>query len=411
MQLGLIFLLVAVCSIHQSTCTRTEQQTVEDDGTVRTVITEEWETEERRGHGRGNGGRGRGDTIIIMTNDDDNQGSQVESDVESHHHGIKPKTVPVNRLYNDKLADFDYVTTADEQDRLTRNGYTFDGNIGRIVAKREDFPECADLMPITKAYSSCGCHALAATAATMRYLAGGAWQDTGVIGYGVLDKGKCGATTRVRHIHKNNANCNLILHFQTSIDAEYNSYKNLGYVDSSAADFYLWEENDSFTPQPRPHSIEDKTALLNRLYNDKLADFDYSIDRQQEDILTRASGGYRFDGSLGRIVTKQSDLSDCSALVPLTRMYSACGCHALAASAASIRYLEGGGWQNKGVIGFGVLENGKCGATVQVRHMHLVNANCNLILHFQTKSDAEYDYYKKLGYVDSVAPTFYIWEA
>jgi hypothetical protein len=406
------FLVVFIC-FNFFSGKRTEEIIQEEDGTTETVIAEEWGTETHRGHWRG-----RGDIIVVMTNDNDNQDAQVESGVESNPKGIKEKTVPVIRLYNDKIKNVDYTIDQNEQGK---NGFTFDAPVGRIVLKREDFPECADLVPITYGYAPCGTHGLVAAAAPMRYLqgAGAYWLDGGIIGYGVLEAGKCGANTHVRSLWANNVGpSGCAIHFQTSADIEFDTKKKQGYGGSAVINFYLWEENDSFIPQPRPHSIDDKTVLLNRIYNPKLSDFDYTTDRQQEVILTRASSGYRFEGTLGRVVTKQSDLADCSGLVSLTKMYlPADECHVLAATASSVSSLEKGGWKNMGVIGFGVLENGKCGASVKVRHVYTNTAGdamtkkYDLKMHIQTKSDAEYLNCKRVYYVDGAAPTFYIWEA
>jgi hypothetical protein len=409
MKLGLnIFLIVAFFCVP-CLSTRTETQTVEDDGTVKTVITDEW-AEERTVHHDGRG-RGHGDTIIIMTNDNENQVDQIET--KSEVTTIEQKTIPVNRLYNDKLADYQYSFDPQEQTTLTQSGFKFDKDIGRIVAKREDFPECTDLVPIYKmSHDTCFCHGLVVHSGNVRQWESWGWKNSGVVGYGVLENGKCGASLHVRHMAINNADCKLVLHIQTTSDTEYNTLPKLGYAVSVAPNFYIWDSNDNFAPPPRlANSVEKKTVQLNRLYNNPQTDYDYSIDREAEAILAQGGRGYNFDKTMGRIVAKREDFPECRDLVPITVMiHDTCTCHGLVVNAGNVRQWEGWTWKDTGVvIGYGVLDKGKCGATAQVRHIGANNADCKLVLHFQTTSDTEYANYLKLGYAASVAPDFYIW--
>jgi hypothetical protein len=388
-----IFLVVIVC-FNFSFCKRTEETTREEDGTIKTVITEEWETEERRGHGRG---RGRGDTIVIMTNDNENVDNQYDSE-ESRPNSVKPKTVQLNRLYDGKTG-YHFSTDQQEQSVLGKAGYKFDASLGSVVIKREDFPECEDLVPVTrvKHASLSPYHTLVVTSALVRWWTGGGWNaDTVVIGYAVLEKGKCGATAQVRQLIKDS-------YIQTTNDDEYKNYKSAGFGDGGAPIFYVWGESDNFVTPQISQAIKDKTAVLTRL--NKEIDYHYSVDQKEKSVLEKA--GYKFDGTLGRIVVKQTDFPECGDLVPITRVKNLSqAIHVLVTStSAVVQWWITGGWNGDTVvIGHAVSEKGKCGATVQVRH--LIKDS-----YIQISNNAEYGLYKTSGYGDGGAPVFYIWEA
>jgi hypothetical protein len=409
LKLILNIFLVAILSFRFSTCTRTEETTEEADGTIKTVITEEWEEETRKTYGGHDGrGHGHGDTIIIMTNDnenDDHQQTQVEPDGPA---SIKHKTGLLNRLYNDKLTDYHYSVDPQEQVTLNNAGYKPDGNLGRVITKREHFPGCPDLVPITRlSHDACTCHGLVVTSAHVRqWITVWAWKDAGIIGYGVLEKGKCGATKAVRHLGRG-SDCN---HFQTSSDTERSTFLTLGYIDHVAPTFYIWDEIDSFTPEPHSRAIEEKTTQLTRVYNEKKTDYHYSVDQEEQSVLGR--DGYNYDGNMGRVVPKQSDFAECPHLVPINRLsHDVCTCHGLVVTAAHVRqWITVWAWKHAGIIGYGVLEKGQCGANVAVRHLSKV-PECS---HVQITNDAEYNQYKRTdstNYIDHVAPTFYVWDS
>jgi hypothetical protein len=399
MKLYLNIFLIAVLCFHFSTCKRTEETTQEEDGTIKTVITDEWETEKRRGNGRG-----RGDTIVVMTNENenDNQNENDEPEVaEPRSISIKDKTSPLIRfLYADNT---DYYYSADPQEQKTLENVFFknDANLGQVVTKREDFPECFDLVPIFLLRDlASSIHALIVTFATIY------WENTGVIGYGVLEKGKCGATIAVRQLAKPGYASSFI---QTASDTERSKFLALGYVDYEpiffGPTFYIWDTAAQFQPPQYPHTS--KTSLLTRLYNEKETDYHYSVAQKEQATLGQAS--YQFNGNMGRVVTKQSDMSACSDFVAITRLSNAqFTSHVLIVTASDVnKWKNDGGWTDAGIIGYGVLEKGRCGATVAVRQ--LVRGDSNH--YFQTSNDVEYNIYKKRGYADGVAPVFYIWDA
>jgi hypothetical protein len=411
MKLYLNIILIAFFSIP---ClgTRTETQTVEEDGTVKTVVTDEW-TEERtfgRGHGRGHGS---GDTIVVMTNDNDNVEPQTSKGTSNGQNScdVTSKTVPMKRFFKGPDS-YSYSSDQQKETALTNSGYTVDGAMGRVVAQRSNFPECRDLFPIIGVTSPGDRRyniLTASVGAAITFTRVFSWSETGVIGYAVQEKGKCGATVPVRALHKNLNG--LIQYLQiTDADGEIDDYKNLGYVLPGYQEFYVWDENAHFCPQPRP--IEKKTALLTRLYNSQLTDFDYTTSPKVEEILTKPSGGYRFDGSLGRVVIKPSDLPECKDLVPIIKLFmSSYTDHVLLVDQADVDNWVKSGWTNAGVIGYGVLEKDICGATVEVRHAFLHNADPNLKLFFVTSVLSQYENVKTYGFADMGTKNFYIWEA
>jgi len=301
-----------------------------------------------------------------------------------------------------KKSDYYYSTDEQEQNRLTQDDYKFDGSMGRVVAKRESFPGCTDLVPITRiSQAELSAHALFVTAIffndrTTKY----GWKNDGIIGYGVLDNGRCGATVRVRNLYKGN------MRFQTSNDAEFQQFKTSGFLDWDVPEFFIWDKNANPAPATRRSSIDAPTALLTRTYNDAQTDFYYSIDRQTP--VTLGQNIYQFDGIMGRVIAKLSDFPDCTDLVPITRLYHPVStCHALIVTSADVRdMVVNNGWKDDGgVIGYGVLQKDKCGATVPVRNLNLNDWR------FQTTSEGEYKAYKYLSFTDWTRASFYIWEA
>jgi len=401
-----IFLLVAFFCVTCSSTDpkRTETQTTEADGTIKTVITEEWEEEKTihkggRGHGRG---RGHGDTIVIMTNDND--------DVDNHHHdqhdsgSINERTAVLNRLYREKDTDYHYSVDPQEQTSLTNNGYKPDGSLGRIVPKLEDFLECTHLVPIVRiSHDVMTSHGLVVTAAVYEFINVYKWKDTGIIGYGVLEKGQCGANLAVRSMWKS---ADWSYFFQSTSDSEYKTYSTLGYSDYGWPTFYIWGEGDNFSPQPRPAVIEDKTALLTRMYSDKQTDFTYVTSQQEQDIL--AKEGYKFDANMGYVAKTQSAFTECT-LVPIVRIsHDVMTSHGLVVTAIVNEFINTYKWKDTGIIGYGVLQKGQCGANLAVRNMW---KSADWSYFFQTISDPEYKLFSTMGYSNYGWPVFYIWEA
>jgi hypothetical protein len=413
MKLYLNIILIAFFSIP---ClgTQTKTETVEEDGTIKTVITDEW-TEERPVRGRGHG---RGDTIVVMTNDDDNVEPQTSEGTSKGQDscGTTSKTVPLKRFFNGGNL-YSYSTDQQKETTLTNAGYKFDSSMGRVVPQRSDFPECHDLVPIagmTMTYGNAG-HNILLTNAGQGYLYGynSAWSETGVIGYAVPEKGKCGATIPVRHVFKATGATEWLQ--ITDADGEIEAYKNMDYIDtkyedtSVIQDFYVWDENAHFCPQPRP--IEKKTALVTRLFNSILTDVEYVTSSKMEDLLTKPSVGYRFDGSLGRVVLKPSDLPECKDLVAIIKMFHSTNKdHALLVDQAMADSWVKAGWTNVGVIGYGVLEKDKCGATVEIRHTFLQTATPSRNL-FYGSILSQYKSMTRHGTPDGGTKNFYIWEA
>jgi hypothetical protein len=395
MKLILNIFLVAFFCFHFSSGKRTEETTQEEDGTIKTVITEEWETEERRG-GRSQG-RGRGDTIVVMTNDNGNAGHQQSDLAETRPTSVKCEEGLLNRLFDGKF-DYHYSVDQKEQSVLGKSGYKFDASLGRIVINRECFPECQHLVPIIRlTHDPTTTHGLITPsgAAEKWILEGQKPQSAEVIGYGVLEKGACGANLAVRHL------ANKEVQIQTSSDAEYNSLKSNGFVTTSktAPTFYVWGSSDQLTPPVRS-PVENKTSVLTRMWKGSV--YSYSIDAQEQEILDKA--GHKYDGIVGRIVVKKEDMPDCPNLVPITRINYP-SINQLVADAAVVKqFTVGGVYKIKGVIGYGVLTKGKCGATVPVRHVS------GPARHLQITNAAEYAIYKANGWVDQTL-TFYIWEA
>jgi hypothetical protein len=405
MKLCLNILLIAALFFHISTCKRTEERTVEEDGTIDTVITDEWqEVEERHFDGRGHG-RGRGDTIVVMTNDNENDDHKDETEVAATGPtSIKDKTVILNRLYSAQLSDYHYSVDPQEQTTLNNAGYKPDGSLGLIVTKREHFPDCPDLVPITRlGHDGYTAHALVVTSANVHlWMTSWGWKNPEVIGYGVLEKGKCGATLAVRHL----GGAPGYTSYQTSSDAERSTLMTLGFADHVAPIFYVWDSTENFIAPKLPHAH--KTAVLTRLYKEQGTDFHYVNSEEAQATLGRLS--YQFDGTMGRVVTKQTDMPECTDLVPITLLsHGTYTGHGLVVNAANVKqWINDWGWKDGGVIGYGVLTKGKCGANVAVRH--LMNPVTNFI---HISNDAEYNLYKAdlVKYGDHVAPVFYIWEA
>jgi hypothetical protein len=407
MKLYLNIILIAFFSIP-CWATRTETQTVEEDGTVKTVITDEW-TEERHVRGRG---RGQGDTIVVMTSDNDNeehQTSEGTSDGQQSCNNITSRTVPLKRLFNGVDS---YTYSIDQQDEttLTKAGYKLEETMGRVVAQQSDFPDCHDLVPITRVtlpIPSGGFNIMMLNAPSAFYIRIGGWPEAGGMGYAVMEKGKCGATIPVRQLRSSKSFLQI-----TDADGESDAYKSLGYaiIPNIALDFYVWDEKADFCPQPRP--IEKKTALLTRLFNTILSDFEYVTNPKVKEILTKPTGGYRFDGNLGRVVIKPSDLPECKDLVPIIKMFhSSSTNHVLLVDQAIADSWVKEGWTNAGVIGYGVLEKGKCDATAEVRYWSVQQANVNWLLHYQTAVLSQYEILKNLyGCNDGGTKNFYIWE-
>jgi hypothetical protein len=403
MKLYVNIILIAF-SIIPCWATRTETQTVEDDGTVKTIITDEW-TEERT-FGRGHG---RGDNIVIMTNDNDNGEDQTSEGTSNGQDScnISSKTVPVTRFFNGK--SYTYSIDKQKETTLANSGYKKDGPMGRIVAQRSDFPDCHDLVPITQVtHSREGYNMLLANTGRVYSFEISTWPETAVIGYGVLEKGKCGATVPARQINKANTE---FLHI-TDAEGEFDAYKSMGYepqVDG-AQYFYVWGENVHFCPLSRP--IEKKTALLNRLYNTKLSDFEFTTNPKVEEILTKPGSGFRFDGTLGRVVINPSDLPESKDLVPITKLFrSSSTDHVLLVDQATTDAWVKAGWTNAGVIGYGVLEKDKCGATREVRHAFMDIPYYKAMLRYQTTILSQYEPLVNNNFVDGGTKKFYIWEA
>jgi hypothetical protein len=415
MKLYLNIFLTIVLFFPSSTCTRTEERTVDEDGTIKTVITdEEWETEERRYNGQG---RGRGDTIIVMTNDNENtdqdQHAEVESEIEEPPPtSIEHNSVPLNRLYSAQLTDYHYSVDPQEQTTLNNVGYKSVVNLGRVFTKREHFPECPDLVPITRLFiEACTSHVLIVTSTTVRtWMKGWGWTNPEILGYGVLEKGKCGATLAVRQLAIS-GDCSSSVHITS--DTERSSFLPRGYTDYEfvAPTFYIWDNTAKFEPPKRPYTRQ--TSLLTRLYNDKETDYHYSVAQKEQATLVQA--GFQFDANMGRVVTKRSDMPDCPDLVSITRMNCdapASTSHVLVVNAANVDQWKTWGCKDDRVIGYGVSEKGQCGATLPVR---LLGVSGDPNYNFQTTSDGEINYYKRpflVKYSDmSQAPIFYIWEA
>jgi len=346
-----------------------------------------------------------------MTSDTDNQDPPMVTKPKECSNAPHGKTVSLNRLFSNRpnLPDYQYSIDQQEQKTLQQSGYKNDGSLGHVVADPKDFPECTELVPIVRMRNDQNnCHGLLVTAAEVRlWETTFSYRNTGIVGYAVLGSGKCGATVRVRHIHNGGGNNKLGLHLQTSSETEYGACKKLGYVDNGSSDFYIWASTACANPS------ESITVPLNRLFNDngKLADFQYSIDQQEQDTLQKS--GYKSDGSLGRVVANPKDLAECAELVPIVRMrHDQNNCHGLLVTAAEVRLWETTfSYRNTGIVGYGVLDKDKCGATVRVRHIHNGGGNTKLGLHLQISSDSEYNKRKQMGYVDNGSSDFYIWEA
>jgi hypothetical protein len=404
MKLILNIFLIAVLCFYFSTSKRTEETTQEDDGTIKTVITDEWENEERRGNGRG---RGRGDTIVVMTNDNENtvhQNTEVDSEVaETRLISIKDISSPLLRFHHASNTDYYYSANPKEQETLENVFYKNDANFGQVITKREDFPECFDLVPLTRSGAeSALIHSLIATTVCTW------WKHMGVIGYGVLEKGQCGATIAVRQLSKSNCSPCVL---STNSDTEHNNHIALGYtsggpVEQNAPTFYIWDTAAQF--EPSTNLLASKTALLTRFHNATKTDWHYSAAQKEQATLGQA--GYTFDGDMGRVVMKQTDMSSCSDLVPITRLSNAqVAAHALIVTASDVAKWKNDGWKVDGVIGYGVLEKGRCGATLAVRQLGVVWGDRKD--YFQTSKDVEYNIWKKKTYVDGTAQVFYIWDA
>jgi hypothetical protein len=325
-----------------------------------------------------------------MTNENENADQQHhETEVESEAEETRPTSTKCK--------------AAGQLNRLSKilgkSGYKFDASLGRIVINRECFPECHHLVPITRlTRDPTTTHGLIAPSglAEKWTAEGRKAQSAEIIGYCVLEKGACGANLAVRHLSNNE------VQVQTSNDSEYNSFKSNGFVTTAktAPTFYVWGSSDQLTP-PARSPVEDKTSVLTRLW--KLNLYRYSIDPQEQEILDKA--WYKYDGIMGRIVTNKADMPDCPDLVPITRINHRT-IHFISADAAFVSRNSnaGGGWENAGVIGYGVLTKGKCGATVPVRHVADLPQ-------FQVTNDAEHAIYKQYGWIDHSVPIFYIWEA
>jgi hypothetical protein len=245
--------------------------------------------------------------------------------------------------------------------------------------------------------------------AIRQWVSQGGWADTGIIGYAVLNANECGATHRVRLLHNSpmNSDCSKNNYVQTTNDTEYADFQRQQYVSEqqSQTEFYIWDPSQT-----------DNFASIDRLFNSESADYLYSVDRFEDQLL--GDIGYKANVKLGRIPLIKEDMPKCSSLVPIYGITNAgCSFHAMLNNVDAIRRWgsELSGWSDGGIIGYAVPNSNECGATRHVRLLHtpLSASDCAKSIYVQTTNDTEYSDFQKQGYLtDSYTANgeFYIWD-
>jgi len=152
-----------------------------------------------------------------------------------------------------------------------------------------------------------------------------------------------------------------------------------------------------------------KYAILNRMYSAKQTDYLYTIDRYEEKLIAGGCHGYKTDQTMGRIMQLPEDDPDCRAAVPIYKLtHVVHSTHALVVGLNTVRMYQGWTWTLEGIIGYGVLQYGQCGATVPVRSLLMPHDDYSQGKHLQTTNKTELSL---PGTVEGSAPTFYIWKA
>jgi len=150
-------------------------------------------------------------------------------------------------------------------------------------------------------------------------------------------------------------------------------------------------------------------AILNRMYSAKQTDYLYTIDRYEEKLIAGGCHGYKTDQTMGRIMQLPEDDPDCRAAVPIYKLtHVVHSTHALVVGLNTVRMYQGWTWTLEGIIGYGVLQYGQCGATVPVRSLLMPHDDYSQGKHLQTTNQTELSL---PGTVEGSAPTFYIWKA
>jgi len=317
----------------------------------------------------------------------------------------------VNRLFSADKADYIYSTDRYLDDLLKVATYKDVTTIGGMPLVKEDMPGCSSLTPIYGLTNEdCSLHVLLTSVdAVHQWTSNLGFTNEGIFGYAVLKQGDCGATQHVRLLHSPlQADCSKNTYLQATNDTEYSDFQQKkGYaVDqtySPSGDFYIW---------PAPIEL----PSLIRVYSADRADFIYTVDKYQVQLLGEV--GYKVDGGLGRLPMMKEDMPNCASLTPIYLITNVpCSLHALVTSMDAVhQWVSQLGWTEEGILGFGVLKQGDCGATrhVQLVHTTPLNSDCSKNTYFQTSNATEYSSYQGKGY--AVDPTyspqgdFYIWE-
>jgi len=179
------------------------------------------------------------------------------------------------------------------------------------------------------------------------------------------------------------------------------------------------------TAQWNPNSGGDSTqstkqlTTLNRLFSPKAIDHMFTVDRLEEQIASDA--GYVQDAVLGKIALRYKDLPGCPFLTPIYKLSQPISTnHLLMVTMDSVNAFianpNSSHWQFEGIIGYGVLHQGECGATAKVRHYEFVNEerqDSSTNVHMMVTNDTEATELSTrliMKMTRSPLSAFYIWE-